>query len=101
VESLDDKYLRDVYDQAKQYEGSIDLGRFQRLFELPFVDGFTKLRSEIINKFRSSIPKRYHEGLSTISNEGNLSERLINSELSSELYEKMIDCLHENAIYKS
>lgn len=96
-----DKYLRNVYDESKKYEANTDLSKYYEFFEISETStSLEVLRSLLIDKFRSSIPEKFHHGLEVLKSQGSLSQRLIRSDLSIDLYKKIGLCLKENIPYE-
>ncbi|MBN20427.1 MAG: glutamate--cysteine ligase [Bdellovibrionaceae bacterium] len=97
-----DSYLREIYDQSKEFNPQCDLGSYFELFNLKSdQSNFKTLVTLLINKFLPNIDNRYHKGLQIIQTDGSLSQRLIKKELSMEMYKKLIDCLMKNIPYEN
>lgn len=100
--SLSDLYLRQVYDQSKEYHPQVPLGPYFKLFQSsPETGSFEELRTKLIEKFLPQIPKSYHHALQVISKQGSLAQRLVKEPLSIDLYKKIIQSFQANIAYEN
>ncbi len=96
AQNLGDKELRGIYEQAK--EGR--LGENEKFFTLFDVEVGSDFIHSLIEKKLHRIPQYYQKGILTIKERGCLSKRLLNKELSHQMYQSLVNCLKENTIYE-
>lgn len=92
-----DHYLRSIYDQSKSFSPDCELTPFANLFSIELAEGsFEEFRKKVIEKFSTIVDKRYASGLNLIRDKGSLAQRLVQNELSKEMYKDLMICLKEN-----
>ncbi|MBD63637.1 MAG: glutamate--cysteine ligase [Halobacteriovoraceae bacterium] len=98
AESLSDQKLRKIYEEAKTYQPQISDTEYFELFDVSGKN-MEEFSQNLMQKFRSEIPSRYHKGLETFITRGNLSRRLTQSSLSEEKYRTLTQILQKNEVF--
>lgn len=95
-----DTDLRKIYDEGKKLKPELLNKNYCQLFTKQSVQSWADFRRIVIEEELPKLPNRYHRGLQVIAEHGNLSERLLKTNLTEEKYHKLAKCLEENDVYE-